>query len=604
MRLTDELRVSISIENGVFDIVQEMSREDLFLDQSASYNAKESIRFSSFFELEDIQAETLTAQGNAYATHPVESFSYKDELTDSFYDDVRSVNFVFPNLKQGSKTRLKYRQRLKDPRFLGAFYFGDFDPIENSRLTVEADADIELDFIVMNGEGVALNFEKKEGRKRTTYTWTLQESPAFEYEDQAPSYRSILPHVIPIIRSYTRGEEKVPVLGGVADLYKWYYSLVKDVNQAPADPRLEELVASLTEGKTSDLEKVRALYYWTQENIKYIAFEYALGGFIPREANDIFQKRYGDCKDNTSLLQVMLELAGLPGHITWIGTREIPYSYEEVPSPVVDNHMILAYKEADQTYFLDATGRYTPLEFPTAFIQGKEALIGISEDSFLLEKVPVIPPDRNLFRDRATLRLEADKLLGTGVAEITGYPKADAFYALEQLRSQQDVRTYYNEWLRKGNNSFLISHLEEENKYSYDAPFRVRYDFEISNYARQLGGEVYVNMNLDRPALAFAADPDREAPLEVEFQRTFESEWDLLIPEGFRVEYLPESFEVKHPLADVSISYTREAGHIRYRHHLQLKFLELPLEAQKELGDLVKNIEKQYREVVVLRKTE
>lgn len=85
----------------------------------------------------------------------------------------------------------------------------------------------------------------------------------------------------------------------------------------------------------------------------------------------------------------MLSLAGLKGNLTWIGTRSIPYSYNEVPTPIVDNHMILSYKYNDKTYFLDATGRFIPIDLPTSFIQGKEALISNGENSYVIETVPL-----------------------------------------------------------------------------------------------------------------------------------------------------------------------------------------------------------------------
>jgi transglutaminase-like putative cysteine protease len=153
-----------------------------------------------------------------------------------------------------------------------------------------------------------------------------------------------LPHIIPIITSYKIKDKEAKLLNDVSGLYNWYYSMVKDINQQPTDKALVTLVDEITKDNKTDLEKVRSIYYWTQQNIKYIAFEYALGGFIPREANDVFNKKYGDCKDNSSILYEMLKVAGLKGHLTWIGTREIPYSYTDVPTPIVDNHMILSYQ--------------------------------------------------------------------------------------------------------------------------------------------------------------------------------------------------------------------------------------------------------------------
>ena len=43
-----------------------------------------------------------------------------------------------------------------------------------------------------------------------------------------------------------------------------------------------------------------------------------------------------------------------------------------------------------KSYFLDATDKFCPFMFPSAMIQGKEALIGKSENEFKIEKVPEV----------------------------------------------------------------------------------------------------------------------------------------------------------------------------------------------------------------------
>ena len=48
-----------------------------------------------------------------------------------------------------------------------------------------------------------------------------------------------------------------------------------------------------------------------QNNINYVAFEDGLGGFIPRGAASVCDKRYGDCKDKSLLLVTLLRDEGL-----------------------------------------------------------------------------------------------------------------------------------------------------------------------------------------------------------------------------------------------------------------------------------------------------
>src|SRR6202012_5439792 len=139
----------------------------------------------------------------------------------------------------------------------------------------------------------------------------------------------------------------------------WFYSMVKDVNTS-ISPEVKKVVDSITAGAKSNIEKVKRIFYWVQDHITYVAYEDSLGGFVPREATLVCSRRFGDCKDMASTLVEMIRAAGLEAHQTWIGTRDIPYSFEDVPSPTSTNHMICTYIENGNYHFLDATGRDSP----------------------------------------------------------------------------------------------------------------------------------------------------------------------------------------------------------------------------------------------------
>ena len=547
-------------------------------------------------------ASSYVVRDGKYEEIEVTDFKEKDELEDSFYDDTKSVNFIYPNLNASAKSSLKYRQKIKNPRFLNAFYFGNFYPIAKSKLSIIADKDIVLDFREMNTDTINLKFSKTESKKKIHYTWEVVDVNEFEHEDNAPTYKKTLPHIIPIIRSYEFDGQEKKVLGGVADLYDWYYSLIQNINEDEADQELALLVEKITSGKQNDFEKVKAIYYWTQENIKYIAFEYALGGFVPRAANEVFRKKYGDCKDNSSILLRMLEIAGIKGSITWIGTRSIPYKYEDVPTPIVDNHMILAYEFEGTTYFLDATGRYATMELPTSFIQGKEALIAMGNSDYKIEKVPVIPAAKNAIKDRTKIALKGDVLVGEALTTLSGYKKIDVFYALENKNTESKIKEFYNSNFQKGNNSFLIERLTEKNKYSYDKDLEVDYEFKLPNYAKRIGDEVYLNLNLNKKLLSYRVDEDRKSALEYDYKTSYEYETIFVVPEDFTVDYLPENFSFSSELLSTSIQYQIEENQITYSHRIALNFLELDLEDQKSINQALKKIAKEYKEVIVLKK--
>lgn len=602
IRLNQESILNIDFKDGKFQINEEVIEEDLYLDERAKFNAKQELNYSTFIELNEIEASTYSIVNNDYQEIKVTDFREKDELDDSFYDDIKTVNFIYPRLGTGSKTKLRYMETIKNPRFLNAFYFGNFYPIKNNKITIVASKNVSLRFQEFNMEGIPVVFTQKETRKNNIYTWEMQDMEDFKYEDNAPNYKSILPHIIPIIESFQMDGETIKIGDDISSLYDWYYGLTKNLNKANASDDLINVVENLIKDKKNELEKVRAIYYWVQENIKYIAFEYALGGFVPREANEVFQKKYGDCKDNTSLLFKMLEIAGIKGHLAWIGTRSIPYSYSDVPTPSVDNHMVLYYEYEGKPYFLDATGRFIPMELPTSFIQGKEALVSYGKDSFEIKEVPIIDPDKSVFKDYSTIYLDGNGLKGSSNAAISGYIKINLLYEIERLDSKDKVRDFYNGFFEKGNNSFLVTNFTEKNQFDYDNDLLIDYEFKVSNHAKSIGDEIYINLNLIKGISNLKTEDDRKMPLEHSYLDSYEFENKLIIPEGYNVEYIPENIEISTNNVSSSITYTIEKNQIVYNHKIEHNTLLLDQEKMKEVNDVVKKIEKEYMEVIVLKK--
>ncbi|WP_254712791.1 DUF3857 domain-containing protein [Polaribacter sp. AHE13PA] len=601
VRLQQETIITITVVNDSLQIHQEFIEEDLYLNDAATYNSKNTLNFSAFFELKNIEASSFSYEDNGYVENKVDKFTEKDELNQSFHDDSTLLTFVYPNLKKGSKSRLKYSQEIKNPRFLTPFYFGDYFPVEQNKVTIIADENITLEFKKFNISDAQITFSKEKKGGKDIYSWTINNQPKYEFESNTPSYKTILPHIVPIITSYKIKNKHKRLLGEVADLYNWYYSMVENVNTEAPSAELVALVSKITADKKTELEKVSAIYYWTQQNIKYIAFEYALGGFIPRESNDVFRKKYGDCKDNSSILYRMLEIAGVKGNLTWIGTRSIPYTYKEVPTPVVDNHMILSYENNGKTYYLDATGRYIKFGMPTSFIQGKEALVGYGKD-FKIKKVPIIAAKENAIIDVTNIKIENGRVIGSSEITISGYPKIDIFHTLESGNSETKLKKFYKSVFWKGNNTFQINNFKEKNKYHYDNDFIVDYDFEIKNYAKNLGDEIYINLNLNKEISSYKTDKNRENAIEYEYQRYYNYTTKLEIPKGYKVDYLPESLTVSNDLLVSKITYQVKGNEVIYNHEIELNFLVLSTEQQKEVNKEIQKIERNYKEIVVLKK--
>ena len=216
VRLQQETIITIKLNNGAFTIHKEVYEEDLYLNNSANYNSKRSISYSTFFNLDKIEASSFSKLDGKYVENKVVDFNEKNNLNDSFYDDSKEVGFIYPKLTKGSKTSLKLTYDIKNPRFLSAFYFGDFYPIINNKVTIIADKNIQFTFKSFQlNNGTKITFKKKKKGTNYVYTWTTKNTNKFEIESNAPNYKTILPHIIPIITSYQQNGKTKKLLDGV-----------------------------------------------------------------------------------------------------------------------------------------------------------------------------------------------------------------------------------------------------------------------------------------------------------------------------------------------------------------------------------------------------
>ena len=442
--------------------------------------------------------------------------------------------------------------------------------------------------------------EKKEG-KITTYIWKAENLDKTEYEANAPSPAYYAPHLVVYINEVNEKGKKVSVLGNVESLYNWYSSLVKDVNKEE-DKQLKKITDKLVANAKTDEEKIKNIFQWVQKNIKYVAFEDGLGGFVPREASDVCTKKYGDCKDMSSIIVEMLEIAGLDAHLTWIGSRERPYSYHDVPSPIADNHMIAATKLNGKMIFLDATGDYLPFGLPTSMIQGKEALVGITPETYEIIKVPVIPKERNMKDENIELSIEGRNLKGKAKSVFSGYKKVFAEYA--KMRADNDgIKNFFDAFLLKGTNKFEITDVNDEGFFNPDKDILIDYSFNIPDYVKVAGDKMYINLNLDKSYRSSGIDlKERKQDIEKEFQFIDRYHATLQIPEGYQIEYLPPEHGFSDPAFGFSIKHEQKADKINIYYEFYSEHLMLKKKQFKKWNDMVDALIKAYQEVVVLAK--
>ncbi|WP_291723644.1 DUF3857 domain-containing protein [Bernardetia sp.] len=576
----------------------------LFLTDRAVGLASQKAYESYFSKIEKIDALTLVPNGKRYKKMKVEYFKKEKESSSGiFYDDLESTNFIMPNVSPKARTQVEITQNIKDPRFLSSFYLDSYVPIKSARLTLKVHKDIEIAYKLFNTEDIKLDFQKSEKGNYIIYEWSAKNLADFKAEDNAPRRNYFSPHIVYYVTQINYPNRTQKLAKNVADLYDWYSNLSCRVNLED-DAELSKTVQGLIKDVESEEEKVRNIFYWVQDNIKYVAFEDGMRGFVPSEASFVYAKRYGDCKGMSSIIHKMLNMAGIENtYLTWIGSRDLPYKYSELPTPIVDNHMIVTYQNKEGEFiFLDATDSYSPFGFPSSMIQGKEALLGMGREEHKVALVPIINKEKNYSNESVELSISDKNLVGKGKYQAEGYPKGYMTHYIDGLSKENEQR-YMSRYFTKGNNKFFVDDYAIKNLNEKDEALKIEYDFRIEDYAKFVGDEIYINMNMEK---AFSNDEidteERKAPIENDYLYQTNNSTFLKIPEGYEIEYLPENSSFKNDLFGYEIKYEKLEGKVKFTHNYYKNYLLLNNESFEDWNKMIKEVNKAYREVIILKK--
>ena len=589
----------ISIENNGLKIIQDNHYEAMVLTQNGIFNNKESFSYSDLILLKSYDAYTvINDKGKEKKIKVTQSIEKQSQQSSIFYNDVKERQLTFPNIETGAKKVYDYQVQFLDPHLLHKFIFGDAIPIQNSSLEVRTDKNIIIDYKIFNDTDKAISYSKTEKKGKWIHKWTLSDIKPAKYEENTPGYLYIVPHVNFYVKEYTINEKTTPVLGSIPELYNYYQKFVKNLNKKE-DPDLKALSLQITKDKKTDEEKIKSIFYWVKENIKYIAFENGYEGFIPREASLVFERKFGDCKDMGNIISCMAQYANVKNvTIAWIGTRSIPYSYNDLATPSVDNHMIAIFKKGDEYVFLDATDKETRYGIPTAFIQGKEVLFS-ENDQYKIYPVPVVPANQNEIRETLHLKIENSKLTGSSKMERYGYNRSHTLMQIGDAanKARQEM---IKSLVLKGNNKFDLKDFKEENLTDKDLPYVIDYNFELDNYIVKVDKEIYVNLFLDKFLEKAVLAKDRISQYEFEYLTQFTTRYVLEIPKDCSVKYLPKNFDLDNDYIKAHFIYELKNNILYLNVSLTLKKLLLNKNDFEAWNDAIKKLKTNYIETIIL----
>ncbi len=127
-------------------------------------------------------------------------------------------------------------------------------------------------------------------------------------------------------------------------------------------------VPSINHKSIKKADRILEIVRLVQDDIRYLGLEEGIGAYMPHRPDEVFEQRYGDCKDKSLLLVSLMRKLGIEAYPVLVNTTSKGQLEVELPGNVF-NHCIVGYTVGGEWNFVDPTissqgGSIDKLHFP------------------------------------------------------------------------------------------------------------------------------------------------------------------------------------------------------------------------------------------------
>ena len=390
------------------------------------------------------------------------------------------------------------------------------------------------------------------------YIWKYGEMPALTLEDGMPHVNNVVPRL------------RYSSIKDWDSVYTWYKELAKGRYTTDAD--IAAKVEQLTSHLTTVAAKIQAIYHFVATNIRYVGIELGQSAYQPSPANEVFRMQYGDCKDKTTLLIAMLDLAGIKGYPVLVSVA--PYERVDTALPSLNqfNHMIAAIPTDTDTYiWMDPTSstcRYGDIPYN---VQGRTGFL-ISDTHGEFVEIPVLPPESNRLVSTTELTLSKEGgVQGTLYIQTKGQYDLNARWAYQQIHPSLLKSTLATE-LSQQFPGIQIAWHDISDLQDLNVPLKINLGFHVADYATQVGDDMLLPLPIDEFAdyAETFANEQRTYSLDMGYPMQIEKAIRIEIPDGWTAT-LPKDIHHVVESAELTRQYKQVGNVITYQLIFTLK---------------------------------
>jgi len=570
-----------------------------------------NVHFNPQRKIKSIHAWCIPAQGKDYEVKDKDAMERSSSADGGeLISDTKYKVLRIPAPDPGNIVGYEYEVE-EQPFFLqDIWYFQGTYPVRESHYTLQLPAGWEYKVSWLNHPEV-----KPTDAGNNSWRWTVNDVNGMRKEPLMPPFMGVAGQMV--VSFFTSGH---PVLNSNADwdaMGKWYSSLVGE--RVDASPEIKQQVATLSASKATSLQKMQAIAYFVQHDIRYVAIELGIGGLQPHAAPDVYSHRYGDCKDKATLVRSMLREIGVESYHVLINAERGSVT-GEMPAHNGFNHAITAIKLPDglndpsliatmqhpklgRLLFFDPTNELIPFGQLPGYLQANYGLL-VTPDHGELFELPQQPSMMNSIQRTAKLTLDTTGTLKGEVKEVRlGQRASFERWRLRTVTKDADRIKPIEELLGNSLASFHLTHASVLNVQQTDQPFGFNYSFESPNYAKNAGSLLLVRPRvIGNKGSGFLETREvRKFPIEFEEPTRDTDTFEITIPAGYMVDDVPPAVDADYGFASYHSKTVVNGNVVGYTRTFEVKELSVPVSQADDLKKFYRIIAGDERNTVVLK---
>lgn len=426
--------------------------------------AEQRIQYSESLEtLEVLEAWTQTPDGRKVpvAADRIRTLQAEDGGNADF-SDAKIKAVIFPAVSVGAQLFLRYRNHQHTPYYPGhAAWSNHFTPtvrFEEARIDITHDAGVNLRVDSREVSGGKVPARQGDAPGTVRYAFTYRQDTAHPPERGRVNLSDFAPYV---------HATTFPDRAAMAAAYQARARLA-----AEPTPAIRQLATELTTGATTEREKVRRLYDWVRRHIRYVALVIGAGGYVPHNAQEVLDHRYGDCKDHVALLEALLRAVGIESSPALVNS-DMTMKFPKLAVYEPFDHVITYVPSLD--LYLDATSRFAPMGMLPLMVMDKPVLLTATGKE---ARTPKTDPSSNESYAHTRMYLQPNgQIKGMSMAAMTGPEQVNSRSAqFENLDRQQDQLAH--EYLRRFGETG-VGRIERSDPLDLDKRWEVVAEFEL-----------------------------------------------------------------------------------------------------------------------------